>query len=62
VLADDGIPDPEKIAVRAEQLAEWKPRPGQGRAGAIPLVRAGRRMAVDQGAGVTWAAVLRGHD
>jgi hypothetical protein len=25
VLDDDGIPDPEKIAVRAEQLAEWKP-------------------------------------
>jgi len=25
VLDDDGIPDPEKTAVRAEQLAEWKP-------------------------------------
>ncbi|WP_091448671.1 hypothetical protein [Geodermatophilus poikilotrophus] len=36
VLDDDGIPDPEKFAHRAEQLAEWKPGLRKGARVPIP--------------------------
>jgi hypothetical protein len=62
VLDDDGIPDPETIAERAEQLAEWKP--GLRKGARVPNrgFGQGRRTPVAQGSSVIWGAVLRGHD
>ncbi|MGY1692345.1 hypothetical protein [Geodermatophilus sp. SYSU D01105] len=62
VLDDDGTPNPAKVAERAKQLVEWKP--GLAKGARVPTMSfgQGRRLAVDQGSGVTWGGVLRGHD
>jgi hypothetical protein len=60
VLEDNGIPDPEKIAERAEQLAEWKPGLRKGARVPTPSFGQGRRTSVDSGTGASWGEVLRG--
>src|SRR4051794_2071840 len=62
VLDDDGTTDPEKIAERTGQLAEWEPGLRKGARVPTPSFGQGGRMPADQGSGVTWEAVLRGHD
>ncbi len=61
-VLDDGIPDLEKIAERAEQLVEWKP--GLWKGARVPNrgFGQGRRTSVAQASSVIWGAVLRGHD
>jgi hypothetical protein len=62
VLDDDGRVDPERVKVAAEELITA--RPGLARGARVPSLHfgQGRRMQVDQASGVTWGAVLRGHD
>jgi hypothetical protein len=62
VLDDGGIPDPEIIDEQAQQLVAWKPGLAEGARVPFRSFGQGRRMAVDQGSGVTWGAVLRGHN
>ncbi|SDM66253.1 hypothetical protein SAMN05660642_03054 [Geodermatophilus siccatus] len=62
VLNDDGMVDPTKVkTVAAELIAA---RPGLAKGAAVPSrsFGQGRQMSVDQGSGITWGAVLRGHD
>jgi hypothetical protein len=60
VLDDDGLPGPEKVAERAQQLVEWKPGLAKGARVPSRSFGQGRRMAVDQGSSVSWRSVLRG--
>jgi FtsZ-interacting cell division protein YlmF len=57
-----GVVDAEKVTEYAQQLVEWKPGLAKGARVPIGSFGQGRRAAVDQGDGVTWGTVLRGHD
>ena len=60
LLDENGIPDPQKVGERAQQLVDWKPGLAKGARVPIGSFGQGRRAAVDQVDGVTWGAVLRG--
>ncbi|SDY72876.1 hypothetical protein SAMN05660209_03594 [Geodermatophilus africanus] len=58
----NGAVDAEKVTEYAQQLVQWKPGLAKGARVPTPGFGQGRRAAVDQGSGVTWSSVLRGHE
>jgi hypothetical protein len=46
----------------ARQLVDWKPGLAKGARVPTPSFGQGRRTLADQGSGITWGGVLRGHD
>ncbi len=57
-----GAVDAEKVTEYARELVRWKPGLAKGARVPTPGFGQGRRAAVDQGSGVTWSSVLRGHE
>ncbi len=58
----EGAVDAKKVTEYARELVRWKPGLAKGARVPTPSFGQGRRAAVDQGDGVTWGGVLRGHD